>query len=64
MADNEGDDMDDVFFSSLGVIHHNPDIGFDAEMSLLHTIEDPAEFPKRRKRDEGSSSPSPYIATP
>lgn len=53
-----------LFYLLWGVIHHNPDIGFDAEMSLLHTIEDPAEFPKRRKRDEGSSSPSPYIATP
>lgn len=63
-SNNEEADLDEDFIAALGIIHHNPNVNFDAEMSLCLSEDDAcSENSKRRKREdmEASSvfSPSP-----
>lgn len=59
------DDIDDAFLQALGVIHHNPQLSFDAEMTefisptaspiVTELPGSPKDTPKRRKRDDVAS---------
>ncbi|KMT07258.1 hypothetical protein BVRB_6g148910 [Beta vulgaris subsp. vulgaris] len=54
------DDIDDAFLQALGVIHHNPQLSFDAEMTeflspATATPGSPKDTTKRRKRDDVAS---------
>lgn len=54
----EDDDLNDEFISTLGVIHHNPNINFDAEMSAFSSDDKAScDVSKRRKRDVMDASP-------
>lgn len=55
---NEEYALDDAFFNALVVIHHNPHIMFDAEMTLAANEPTVSDSLKRRKRDEGDDSPT------
>uniref|UniRef100_A0A803MTL1 Zinc knuckle CX2CX4HX4C domain-containing protein n=1 Tax=Chenopodium quinoa TaxID=63459 RepID=A0A803MTL1_CHEQI len=52
----EEDDLDETFFNALGIIHHNPDVNFDADMSFSSpSLETKSDNSKRRKRDDGDA---------
>ncbi|KMT17780.1 hypothetical protein BVRB_2g035260 [Beta vulgaris subsp. vulgaris] len=63
------DDIDAAFLQALGVIHHNPHLSFDAEMSdqlspvLTSPVaagpHSPRDVTKRRKREDATSPSSP-----
>uniref|UniRef100_A0A803M8A4 Uncharacterized protein n=1 Tax=Chenopodium quinoa TaxID=63459 RepID=A0A803M8A4_CHEQI len=60
----EEDDLDEAFFNALGIIHHNPDVNFDADMSFSSPSLKPTKSnnSKRRKRDdEDACSPNSII---
>lgn len=61
---NEEADLEEDFIAALGIIHHNPNVNFDAEMSLCSSDDEAcSENSKRRKREEMEASsifsPSP-----
>uniref|UniRef100_A0A803LN34 DUF4283 domain-containing protein n=1 Tax=Chenopodium quinoa TaxID=63459 RepID=A0A803LN34_CHEQI len=51
---DDEDDLDEAFFNALGVIHHSPEINFDADMTASPSCDtNKSENSKRRKRDDG-----------
>ena len=66
---SDDDDIDAAFLQALGVIHHNPHLSFDAEMSdQLSPIitsptsagpQSPRDTTKRRKREDAASPCTP-----